>query len=178
MWLESTICSGAMYAGVPMITPCMVSVPSPPPLRSFATLRSESFGVPSAAKRMLSGLTSRWITPWECAMARASAICVLQRAARHVLHQDVAEVPLGVLARVVHAHQVAVAHRHHQVGLLREAPLVLRGGRGHIRTQRLEGVSFAVGTAHKVDEAQAAPAEQPLHGAVPEPVARLERAAE
>ena len=63
-------CSGDRYLAVPMTTPVRVrSVPAP----ALAMPKSATFTWPSARNRMLEGFTSRWMTPWAWAQARASA---------------------------------------------------------------------------------------------------------
>ncbi len=66
--LALRICSGDMYAGVPMVVPLRVVVAVAPAssLMSFASPKSLTFGTrPRSvmAHRMFAGLRSRWISP-------------------------------------------------------------------------------------------------------------------
>ena len=67
-----TVCSGAMYSSVPTVTPIAVS-----PLWPCRRARPKStilsaYGRPrSPIRKMLSGLTSRWMAPAACAAASA-----------------------------------------------------------------------------------------------------------
>ena len=60
--LESTACSGGMYAGVPSTVLAMV-ISESTSADTFATPRSSSLTVPSEAIMMFSGLRSRCTTP-------------------------------------------------------------------------------------------------------------------
>jgi len=80
-------CSGAMYPGVPRITPAsvapMVSVgelpPAPaartPDCTAVASPKSKTFTAPSSRTLTLAGFRSRCTTPFSCAASSASAIC-------------------------------------------------------------------------------------------------------
>ncbi len=63
----STICSGAMYSGVP--APASVDSPVSVVVRP----KSSKTGRPSAVTRTFVGLTSRWTHPAACSAASASA---------------------------------------------------------------------------------------------------------
>jgi hypothetical protein len=70
-------CSGDMYKGVPAITPdCdrLASSAARASPKSVILTRSTPF-----SKRMLAGLTSRWIRPCRWADARPSAACMPMR---------------------------------------------------------------------------------------------------
>src|SRR5690349_10071119 len=66
-----SICSGDMYDGVPIATPCIVSCVSPDIDR--ATPKSASSARPSSVMKMFSGFTSRWMIPIACAAESADA---------------------------------------------------------------------------------------------------------
>ena len=70
-------CSGLMYVGVPTAIPVRVSRSPPATLTARAMPKSATSAVP-LERRMFSGLMSRWITPFECANASASAICLVR----------------------------------------------------------------------------------------------------
>src|SRR6185503_3335490 len=83
-------CSGAMYSGVPIATPGLVSWRSRPALRAMpksSTLTKSA--LPSReTRKTFSGLRSRWTTPAECAAASARQIWIA------IWHARVLEAPL------------------------------------------------------------------------------------
>jgi len=72
-----SICSGAMYDGVPIATPCIVSWVSPDIER--ATPKSASSARPSSVMNTFSGFTSRWMIPIACAAESAAATSRITR---------------------------------------------------------------------------------------------------
>src|SRR6476646_8159227 len=103
--LPARTCSGAMYSGVPTTLPDRVMSPvvAASATVSFETPKSSTLQSridPSASshRKMLSGLRSRWMTPWACAaatpriegsmIATASTNAIGQRLARQQLHHQ------------------------------------------------------------------------------------------
>ena len=126
-------CSGAMYAGVPEMTP---SSPPPAAVSSSPSPKSTRTGPRSGVRMMFAGLTSRWTVSRACAWASASAKAAAMRAAScqlgDVVFQPLREVraieiirddvhlPL-VQADVVDRHDAGVAQPCEPAGLLEEA---------------------------------------------------------
>ena len=120
-----------MYCGVPATTPLWVRLAS-----SAARARPKSVSLTRSmpfSSRMLAGLTSRWTSPWAWAAARPAAVCmpirrisgsssgpvpvepVLERAAGHVLHDEVGQP--GRLVDGVDGDDVLVDDRRRRPGL-------------------------------------------------------------
>ena len=120
-------CSGAMYCGVPAMTPLCVRLAS-----SIARARPKSVSLTRSmqfSSRMFAGLMSRCTTPWACAAARARAAWVpirkislhlerargvepfLERAAGDVLHDEVRQ-PAKLIDRM-DGHDVLVSDGRH-----------------------------------------------------------------
>ena len=126
-------CSGAMYAGVPEMTP---SSEPPAPASSRPSPKSTRTGPRSGVRMMFAGLTSRWTMSRAWAWARASATAAAIRAAsvpgRAVVLQPPAEVGAveeirddvnlpPVQADVVDRHDAGVAQLGEPAGLLEES---------------------------------------------------------
>ena len=75
------ICSGAMYCGVPSMSPAWViaSWDCRESSRSFAMPKSSTRAMsrwrPRSCSITLSGLRSRWTRPWACASISEAQIC-------------------------------------------------------------------------------------------------------
>jgi hypothetical protein len=110
--------SGAMYRGVPSMA---VEVVCPVPWVMRATPKSETFGTvpsPESSRRMLAGLTSRWMIPSAWIAARPSAISRPHVSPADVLHDDAQRAALD--HEVAHPHDVAVHHAQEDGSLLDE----------------------------------------------------------
>ena len=134
-------CSGAMYAGVPEMTP---SSEPPAPASSRPSPKSTRTGPRSGVRMMFAGLTSRWTMSRAWAWARASATAAAIRAASgqagRLIPQPPAEVGAveeirddvdlpPVQADVMDRHDAGVAQLREPAGLLEES---LRLGLRHL----------------------------------------------
>jgi hypothetical protein len=119
-----TVCSGAMYANLPLSVPLLVSSTASPP-SAFAIPKSRIFTAPSYDSITFDGETSRWIMPSDLAVLGRELVRVGQRPAHlapDVRHQLGPRRPHArpqrahgfgqiVAAHVLHGHEVLVVHR-------------------------------------------------------------------
>src|SRR5215472_7156695 len=164
-WAVPAACSGDMYCGVPATTP--FSAP-PACVSPRARPKSTSTGARSAVRRMLDGLTSRWMMSraWAWASASATAAAIRAASGQAVLAQPATGVGAvevvgdDVDPPLVHAH---VVDRHDAgVAQLGEPPRLLQGRfalhlrRAGLGAQHLDGHGpIELGIVAEVDGAEA-----------------------